>query len=133
MQDTVVIMDERNLPHYCCNWYELFLPRVYLNNKNPDIALCAKGDKCKKYRLSTEEACSRADTDFRSYGRSLVHVASFKYPGHLHTAMENNWLEIMATTRKARRKWKWMSRILVWERSYKSMSITFSKLLSKTS
>ena len=39
-------------------------------------------------------------------------MEAFKYLSRIITTMDENWAEVVANIRKARKKWAWMSRIL---------------------
>ena len=76
---------------------------------------CSKGSERKRHRLIREEAWEGTDAEFREYGLPLTIVAEFKYLGRIVTAKDNDWPEVVANLRKARKKWARISRIIGWE------------------
>ena len=50
--DTVVILEEGNIPHQRCPRYDMLVPRQALNRTHPTIAQCAMGADQKRRRLA---------------------------------------------------------------------------------
>ena len=53
--DTVVILEEVNLPHPWCTQCNMMVPWQALNGRHPATSQCARGDERKKRRLAEAE------------------------------------------------------------------------------
>ena len=53
--DTVVIMEDGNLPHPQCTRCNMMVPRRELKGRHPVTAQCARGDDWKRRRLAEAE------------------------------------------------------------------------------
>ena len=74
VQDTVVMLEEGNLPHPRCTWCDMQVPRKALNGRHLGTAQCAKGAERKRRRLAemeTRENLERALHAFNPFPLSL--------------------------------------------------------------
>ena len=55
VMDTVVIMEEGNLPHPHCTRCEMLVPYWALNSRHPSISQCARGAERYEQRLAEAE------------------------------------------------------------------------------
>ena len=76
--DTVVILEEGNLPHPRCPRCNLLFPWRSLNRRHPATAQCARGAERNRWRLAEEELREITERAFEAYGASLENVAVFK-------------------------------------------------------
>ena len=59
--DTVVIMEEGNLPHPYCTRCEMLVPYRALNSRHPAIYQCARGAEQYERRLAEAELRQRSE------------------------------------------------------------------------
>ena len=76
--DTVIILEEGNLPQPQCPWCSMLLTWMALNVQHATTTHCAKEEKWKRCRLTVEEMRESAVRAFQAYGRPLEMVTSFK-------------------------------------------------------
>ena len=67
IQDTVVILEEGNLPHPRCTRCNLQVPRKALNGRHMGTAQCKKGAERKRRRLSETETQEKSERAFHAY------------------------------------------------------------------
>ena len=80
--DTVVILDEGNLPHQRCPRCDMLVPWMALNDRYPATAQCDRGVEQKRRRLAEAELKESLERDFEAYMEPLQNVTAFKYLGH---------------------------------------------------
>ena len=66
--DTVVILEEGNLPHLGCPRCDMLVPWRTLNGSHPDTAQCARGSERKRQRLEGAELRESTERAFEAYG-----------------------------------------------------------------
>ena len=76
--DTVVIMDEGNLPHPWCTRCDMLFPRQALNGRHHATAQCARGAEQNRRRLVEEELRESSEQDFEAYGYPLENVTAIQ-------------------------------------------------------
>ena len=69
--DTVVIMEEGNLPHPRCTRCDILVPRWELNGRHPATDQCARGAERKRRNLAEAELRDRSKRSFEEYGEPL--------------------------------------------------------------
>ena len=84
-RDTVIILEEGNLPHPGCPRCYMLVPWRYLNGRHIITNQCSKGSERKIWRLVEEEMQEIVERAFQAYGRLLVTVTSFKCLGWVLT------------------------------------------------
>ena len=67
VQDTVVMLEEINLPHPRCPWCDMQVPRKALNGRHMGTAQCAKGEERKQRRLAKAETRENLEQKFHAY------------------------------------------------------------------
>ena len=65
--DTVVIMEEGNLPHPRCARCDTLVPRRALNGRHLATAQCARGAERKRQRLAEAETRESSERAFEAY------------------------------------------------------------------
>ena len=90
VRDTVIILEEGNLPRPQCPQCNMLVPWNALNRRHISTAQCAKGAERKRRRLAEEELLETSGSAFRAYGVPLETVTSFKYQGRVMTAEDNS-------------------------------------------
>ena len=88
--DTVIILEEDNLPHLQCPRCDMLVPWKDLNDWNATTAQCTKGEERKRLQLAEEEMRENAARAFKANVRTLDMVTSFKYLGRIMTALNND-------------------------------------------
>ena len=74
MQDTVIIVEEVNLPHPRCPRCDMMLPWEVLNGHLPNTAQCKNGTEWKRNRMAAEEIGESTEKNFQEYGCPLNSV-----------------------------------------------------------
>ena len=77
--DTVVILEEGNLPHPRCPRCDILVPRRALNGRHPSTAQCARGAERKRRQLAEADPGESSERVFEAYGEPLENVMAFKY------------------------------------------------------
>ena len=75
VQDTVVILEEGNLPHPLCPRCNLQVPRKALNGRHLGTAQCKKGAERKRRRLAKTETQENSEREFHAYGKPMEAVS----------------------------------------------------------
>ena len=68
-RDTVVILEEGNLPHPLCPLCDILVPWKSLNEMHRRTAQCTQGAEWKRRQLAAEEDKEVTVRDFSAYGR----------------------------------------------------------------
>ena len=100
VQDTVVMLEEGNLPHPGFPRCDLQVPRKVLNGRHLGTAQCKKGAERKRRWLAETETWDNLERAFHAYGKPMEAVSEFRYLGRLLTATDNDWPEVAGNTRK---------------------------------
>ena len=74
MRDTVIIMEEVNLPLPRCTRCDILLLWAVLNVCHPNTTQCTKGVEWKCHRMAVKEMQESTERDFRAYGYPLNSV-----------------------------------------------------------
>ena len=69
--DTVVILEEGNLPHPCCTQCEMLAPRQALNGRHPATAQCVREAERKRRQLVLVELRESSERAFEAYREPL--------------------------------------------------------------
>ena len=91
MRDTIVILEEGNLPYPRCPQYDMFVSHKDLNGWHMKTAFFRQVSERKRCRLAEEEARPGAETEITAYRTPLAPVTSFKYLGRVLLAADNDW------------------------------------------
>ena len=111
VRDTVIILEEGNLPNPQCPRCNMLVPWQTLNGRHPATAQCAKGEERKRWRLAEEDMRDSAERDFHTYVRPLETVTLFKYLGQVLTKGDDDWTEVVGNLKKEQKNWEQLSRI----------------------
>ena len=90
VQDTVVMLEEGNLPHTLCPRCDLKVPRKALSGRHLGTAKCKKGVERKRRWLSETETRENLERAFHAYGKPMEAVLEFRYLGRLLTATDDD-------------------------------------------
>ena len=97
MRDTVIILEEGNLPHPRCEECDMLVPWRSLNGRHKSTAMCKSGAIKKQRRETETEIREITERAFEAYGGQLEAVDSFKYLSRVMTAGDDDgrrWLGI---------------------------------------
>ena len=86
VRDTVIILEEGNLPHPRCENCDMLVPWRSLNGRHKDKAMCRSGAERKRRQDTAAEVRESAERDFEAYGDQLESVPRFTYLGRVMTA-----------------------------------------------
>ena len=110
--DTVVILEEGNLPHPWSPQCNMMFPWSTLNGRQPVTAQCVRGAEQKRRWLAGAELREITERSFEDYGEPLENVASFKYLGRVMTAEDDDWPAVLGNRQRASKSWGRLSWIL---------------------
>ena len=91
VRDTVIILEEGNLPLPRCENCGMLVPWWALNGRHKDIAMCRSGAERKRRRLAEAEIRESTERDFEAYREQLESVPRFTYLGRVMTAGGDDW------------------------------------------
>ena len=91
VRETVIILEEGNLPHPRCENCDMLVPWRALNGRHKNTAMCKSGVERKRRRLA--EAEIRESTEMASgvYGEQIESVPRFTYLGRVMMAGDDDW------------------------------------------
>ena len=102
VNDTVVMLEEGNLPLPRYPRCDLQVTRKALNGRHLVTLQCKKGAERKQRRLAETETRENADRAFHAYGKLMEAVSEFRYLGRLLMATDGDWTAVAGNIRKAR-------------------------------
>ena len=105
VRDTVIILEEGNLPHPRGEECDMLVPWRSLNGRHKDTGMCKSGAIKKQRRETETEIRESTERAFEAYGGQLEDVDSFKYLGRVMTAGDDDWPAVAGNLKKARRSW----------------------------
>ena len=117
-RDTVIILDEGNLPHPRCPRCYMLVPCKALNRRQVTTAQCAKGAEQNIWRLVEEEMQENKenkDRAFHTYVMPLEIVTLFKYLGRVLMVADKDCTLVLVNLWKAQNSCSRMTRMLVRE------------------
>ena len=103
--DTVVILEEGNLPHPRFPLCNILVTWRSLNGMNRLTVQFKKGAEKKRPRLVSEEERAVISRAFSAYVSPLDMVTSFKYVGRFISAVYDDWPEVLINLAKERAVW----------------------------
>ena len=112
VHNTVVILEEVNLPLPRCPRCDLQVFRKAINGRHLGTAQCQKGAERKRQRLTDTETRKNTERAFHAYGKPMAAVSEFRYLGRLLTATDDDWPAVNGNIRKARMSWGRLARVL---------------------
>ena len=99
--DTVIILEERNLPHPRFPRCDMLVPWRALNGCHLATAQYAKGAERKRRWMAIEDMRESLERAFQSYGILIETVAFFKYLGRVYMEGCGNWPELVGNLKGA--------------------------------
>ena len=127
VRDTVVILEEGNLPHPRCPLCYMLVPWRSLDRLNQRTEQCTKGAEQKRRRLAVKEERVVTSTVFSAYRRPLEMGNSFRYLRRIISVEDDDWPAVIRNLEKARAVWRRMTRILIREGEMLRVSTFFFK------
>ena len=125
VQDTVVILEEGNLPLPRCPQCDLQVSCKALKGRHLGTIQCRTGTERKNRRLVEAEMRENLERAFHTYGKPMEAVSEFRYLGRLLTATDDDWPAVAGNIRKARVSWGRLARVLGRERADPKVSRSF--------
>ena len=105
VHDTMVILEEGNLPLPRCPRCKLEVSRKALNGRHLETSQCRKGAERKQRRLAEAELEATSEKAFHAYGTKMRALTEFKYLGRVLTNTDDDWPAVAGNIRKARASW----------------------------
>ena len=105
VQETVVMLEEGNLPHPRCPRCDMQVPRKALNGRHLGTTQFAKGVERKQRWLSETETRENLEWAFHTYGKPMEAVLEFRYLRRLMTETGDDWRAVVGNIKKARGSW----------------------------
>ena len=115
VQDTVVILEEGNLPLPRCPWCNLQVSRKALNARHLETNQCRTGAERKIRRLAAAEGEAAEGGGVQCLREEDAIGEEFRYLGRIVTSTDDDWPEVARNLQKARATWGRLARILVRE------------------
>ena len=112
VQDTVVMLEEVNLPHPWCPRCGLQVPRKALNGRHLGTAQFKKGAERKQRRLAETETRENSERALHAYVKPMEAVSEFRYLGRILTATDDDCPAVAGNVRKARVSWVRLDRVM---------------------
>ena len=112
VHDTVLMLEEGNLPLPRCPWCDLQVSRKALNGRHLGTIQCRTGTERKRRRLAEAEMQENSERAFHAYGKPMEAVSDFRYLGRLLTATDYYWPAVAGNIRKERVSWGRLARVL---------------------
>ena len=112
VRDTIIILEEGNLPHPRCENCDMFVPWRALNGRHKSTMMCKSGAEQKRRRLAEAEIRESTEMAFEVYGKQIKSVPRFTYLGRVMTAGDDDWPAVAGNLAKARKSWGRLQGIL---------------------
>ena len=125
VHDTVVILEEGNLPLPLCPRCDLQVSSKVLNGSHMETNQCKMGAERKLRRLAAAEGEAATEREFHAYGKNMRAVTEFWYLGRVMTNTDDDWPAVAGNLRKARVTWGRLASILGWEGAEPKVSRNF--------
>ena len=129
VRDTIIILEEGNLPHPRCENCDMFVPCRALNGRRKSTMMCKSGAEQKRRRLAEAEIRDITEMAFEVYGKQIKLVPRFTYLGRVMTAGDDDWPAVAGNLAKARKSWGRLQGILRREGATPRISGNFSRRL----
>ena len=71
VRDTIIILEEGNLPHPRCENCDMFVPWRDLNGRHKSTMMCKSGAERKSWRLAEAEIRESTEMAFEVYGKQI--------------------------------------------------------------
>ena len=109
VHDTMVILDEGNLPLPRCPRCDLQVSSKALNGRHLGTSQCKTGTERKRRRLAEAEMRVTSEREFHAYGEQMRAVTDFKYLGRVlktRTMTGRRWPATSGKRRQAGDGWQ---------------------------
>ena len=100
VQNTMMILEERKLPHPLFPMCGMLVPWWALNGTHRHTAQYKKGVEQNIWCLSVEEEKEVTSRSFRAYRHPLDMVTSFKYLDQVISAADDDWMAVLRNLAK---------------------------------
>ena len=127
VRETIIILEEGNLPHPRCENCDMFVTWRALNGRHKSTEMCRSAADRKRRRLADTEVRYSTEKDFEVYGQQIQSVPRFKYLGRVLTEVDDDWTAVAGNLAKARKSWGRLQGILSMEGATKRVSGNFFK------
>ena len=111
VHDTVVILEEGDLPLPRCPRCDLQVSRKALNGRHLETNQCKTGAERKLQRLAAAEVETTSEKAFHAYGNKMRAVTEFRYLGRVMKNTDDDWPAVSGNLRKERVTWGRLARI----------------------
>ena len=105
VRDTIIILEEGNLPHPRCENCDMFVLWRALNGRHKSTMMCKRVAERKCRRLVEAEIRESTKMAFEVYGQQIQSVPRFTYLGRVMTAGDDDWMEVAENLAKVRKSW----------------------------
>ena len=112
VHDTVVILEEGNIPLPRCPRCDLQVSRKAINGRHLETNQCNTVAERKQQRLVAAEMEITLEKAFHAYEKKMRAVTEFWYLGRVITNTDDDWPALAGNLRKARVTWGRLARIL---------------------
>ena len=109
----------------------MLVPRQDLNGRHPITAQFARGVKRKRRWLADAKTRESLEWALEAYGKPIKNVSTFRYPGRVLTAGDDDWLAVVGNPGKERKSWGRLYRILSQEGADPKISGKFYKAVAQ--
>ena len=83
VRDTIIILEEGNLPHLRCENCDMFVPWRALNGRHKRTMMCKRGAERKCRRLAEAEIRESTEMAFETFRQQIKSVPRFTYLGRI--------------------------------------------------
>ena len=109
----------------------MLIPRRALNGRHPTTAQCASRAERKRRRLEEADTRESSERAFEAYGEPIKNILSFRYPGRVLTAENDDWLAVVGNLVNAWKSWGQLYWVLGQEGAYPKVSGNFYKAVDQ--
>ena len=112
VKDTMVILEEGNLPHPRFPQCNMLVPWRALKKRHLATTQCAMRAERNIIQLAQEELREISEKYFQAYVEPLQNVTVFMYLGRVMTVGDDEWPVVVGNLHKSRKCWGRLLRIL---------------------
>ena len=105
MRDTIIILEEGNLPHPRCENCDMFVLWRALNGRHKSTMMCKSGAEMKRQSLVEAEIRESTEMVFEVYGQQIKSVPRFTYLGRVMTEGDDDWPAVAGNLAKGQKSW----------------------------
>jgi hypothetical protein len=124
--DTIVILEERQLPHY--DKCGMFCTLTALAGKHFESAICGEGTQTNKQKMRELQCIRALHHTFHILDQEpLETVTNFWYLGRIWTLRDNDWAATWSNLQKVIKWWAMISHVLICKSASPRISALFYK------